>query len=83
MKSDFGKGCAYCLGLFLAHAFQFSESGLSKEKIRPSLVMNAASDHLYDLVIPENYPVRIKNRLKKLQSKSLGWGMGQEWRQER
>ena len=46
-ESEFGKGFAYCLGLFLAHA----EREVYQEDY--SLWFSGASDHLYELEIPE------------------------------
>lgn len=95
MTSEFGKGCTYCLGLFLAHAERsWGPPDFDKEQdermkdmgkvndysFSTELWFNGASDHLYDLEIPDNFPVRLKSRLKKLQSKSLyfGHGFGQD-----
>lgn len=71
--SEFGKGTVYCLGLFLAHAGSFL---FCKQDINSSTWFNGASDHLYDLVIPEDFPSELKQRLKILQDKSLAWGHG-------
>ena len=46
--SEFGKGFAYCIGLFLAHA--------ERDPTYIDLWFNAAADHLYDLQIPEKMP---------------------------
>lgn len=80
--SDFGKGLTYCLGLFLAHAERYSRDG-ENESIKdilknswPRLWFNAASDHLYELVIPGALPEELKTRLATLQSKALHWGGG-------
>lgn len=56
--SEFGKGYAYCLGLFLAHAERVPDmktryKGLAAE--RPFMWFNAAADHLYELEIPAGY----------------------------
>lgn len=55
--SEFGKGYAYCLGLFLAHAERGKEYKKMQEEIPTldavSLWFNAAADHLYELEIPE------------------------------
>lgn len=81
MGSDFGKGCCYCLGLFLAHQEKhlFGEESKMSEfmtKEQWSLWFNASSDHFYDLQIPEILPVSVKKRLRKLQDKALIWGHG-------
>lgn len=49
---EFGKGFAYCIGLFLAHADrQRKEMNQINDY---GLWFNAAADHLYELVIPDN-----------------------------
>ena len=85
VKSEFGKGLSYCLGLFLCHsereyiARDFIKTKEDKECFgiinRPSMWFYSAADHLYDLEIPEDLPTRLKNRLKKFRSKVLGWRM--------
>lgn len=53
-RSEFGKGYAYCLGLFLAHAERAGQDqktykSIGAEDRWPSMWFNAAADHLYDL----------------------------------
>lgn len=69
-KSDFGSGCAYCLGLFVAHEFKRINID---NKFEVSLWFNGAADHLFDLVIPNEFNDKIKERLAKFQEKCLGW----------
>ena len=91
MTSEFGKGCTYCLGLFLAHAErtmgmtlkqldEMDERNEDKENpnysLATSLWFNGASDHLYELEIPEQFPVALKKRLAKFKHKVLMWGHG-------
>lgn len=71
--SEFGKGLSYCLGLFLAHQGDYFKL---KNSIDARLWFSAASDHLYELQIPEHYPIEIKDKLKKLQETSLDFGHG-------
>ena len=66
MKSDFGKGLGYCLGMFLAHAERKFDENLS---FGCMLWFNGAADHLYELEILETLPEKLKERLKKFQSK--------------
>jgi len=73
--SEFGQGTTYCLGLFLAHQERYPPEYREKKGLA-ELWFNGASDHFYDLIIPENYSDRIKRRLKKLQEKALNWGHG-------
>lgn len=75
--SEFGKGLTYCLGLFLAHAERLKDKKV-KEILGESedLWFNGASDHLYELQIPENLPADLSNRLAILRDKCLEWGHG-------
>ena len=77
MASEFGKGTAYCLGLFLAHAERpdifpleiAKKMKYTKEKAakkNASMWFYAAVDHLYDLEIPDDFPTTLKRRLRKL-----------------
>jgi len=72
--SDFGKGLTYCLGLFLAHSGR--EIGTTSESYDAGIWFNGASDHLYDLQIPEDLLGGLQSRLKRFQRKVLGWGHG-------
>ena len=74
--SEFGTGCTYCLGLFLAHAERGRGKDLMERPMWPSMWFNAASDHLYELQIPELASEELKTRLEELQDKSLEWGHG-------
>jgi hypothetical protein len=70
-KSEFGDGLTYCLGMFLAHA----EKDLDG-KFRGQLWFNAASDHLYGMNIPGNFPKELKDRLTKFRNDVLDKGHG-------
>jgi hypothetical protein len=75
-ESEFGKGLTYCLGLFLAHAERHrKEKGLI-DGLKPSIWFNGSSDHLYDLVIPNNLPLNLQKRLADLKDKCIEWGHG-------
>ncbi len=89
-RSEFGKGLAYNLGLFLAHAerFRFEELAytlsirdanvLAEQKARsPHIWFNGASDHLYDLRI-RDAPTKLRSRLKDFRAKCLAFGHGCE-----
>ena len=83
MKSEFGKGCGYCLGLFLAHAGDFerrlqtSKSMDEKMKLKfpeydpemeaASMWFYAAADHLYEFVIPDMMSKQFIKRARKLE----------------
>lgn len=78
-KSEFGRGCVYCLGLFLAHKERGWRMRDELKKLKIQCVnswFNGSSDHLYDLEIPENLPERIKKRLARFQDKCLRLGHG-------
>lgn len=78
--SKFGKGLTYCLGLFLGHQERLLDKEKSKillrEGIYAEMWFNAASDHLYELQIPNNYPEHLIKRLKDFQDKVLHFGHG-------
>jgi len=77
-ESEFGKGTVYCLGLFLAHAEREIEFR-AKMKDDPFLAevwFNGASDHLYELIIPDNFPEDLKNRMYDFKDKCLRLGHG-------
>jgi hypothetical protein len=78
MKSEFGAGLSYCLGLFLAHAERYKseiEMDFRREHGMTSNLgwqwFNASSDHLFDLIIPASLPKSLKRRLKRFQSYCL------------
>jgi len=89
MKSEFGKGLCYCLGMFLEHAGKLhsqlefyrtmrekhKEEGLFTESSAINIWFNGASDHFYDLQW-EQAPKHLRKRCKKLMDKSLDIGHG-------
>lgn len=83
-ESDFGQGCCYNLGLFIAHQYNavMMEQQYAAINKQAGLDMNwcemwfnGAADHFYDLVIPNEYPEELKDRLRILQSMSIHWRM--------
>jgi hypothetical protein len=88
-ESEFGKGLTYCIGMFLAHEWDYhrmvdreikrEQKGHSPVVSAPVMWFNGASDHLYDLVVPGQFPDRLKRRLSKFRSfcidKGHGFGM--------
>ena len=83
-SSEFGRGCAYNIALFVAHENLHTEMFMKKEytanknfsKLGVDMWFNASSDHLYDLQIPKQFPSALKSKLKKFQSKCLHLGHG-------
>lgn len=77
MKSEFGQGLTYCLGLFLCHSerdYLISEEDIERGIInKPYLWFYAAADHLFDLEIPETLSKPLQNRLKRFRNKVLHW----------
>jgi hypothetical protein len=51
--SEFGKGFTYCIGLFLAHAERYGK--LDDDMRGAELWFNGASDHLFEIEIPDNF----------------------------
>ena len=67
------------MGLFLCHIERDFDIGVRKiigEERDVELWFNGASDHLYELQIPNNLSQKLKNRLKEFQNKCLNWGHG-------
>jgi len=74
MKSEFGKGLTYNLGLFLAH--QMQNNGFPpeiKKHLRVSSWFNGASDHLFELQWQQAPTEILKEKCKRLQDKCLKW----------
>jgi len=78
--SEFGKGLTYCLGLFLAHAERYNELNEYKSESNFACFMffNGASDHLYEMQIPEDFPATLQNRLKIFQGRCIQFGHGMD-----
>ena len=74
--SEFGKGLTYCIGLFLAHEAMHRAGLKLKDGWDANLWFNGASDHLYELQIPESYPDELKGRLLSFKERVLDHGHG-------
>ena len=81
--SEFGKGLCYCLALFLCHSERefWTRDFIKKDDIRNiinrvDMWFNGASDHLYELEIPDKLPLDLKKRLAELCHKAIHWGHG-------
>jgi len=77
-RSEFGKGCVYCIGLFLAHEAMIQGSLKTYDPIGHkedaySMWFYGASDHLYEIVIPDNFPDRLKERIDLWSNKCMHW----------
>jgi hypothetical protein len=87
-RSEFGKGLAYCLGLFLAHADRFrSEKQTYKQLNRAAVAkelhatystieaerwFSSASEHLYGLQV-KDAPRALRKRLTTFRDKCVTW----------
>ena len=80
MKSEFGKGLCYNLGLFLAHADRITKDlevyKVIKDEPRAySMWFYGSADHLYEFQWKQAPTKALQTRCKKFQSKVLGWRM--------
>jgi hypothetical protein len=77
MKSEFGKGLCYNLGLFLAHAERWNQPEIKSAlgKMWAESWFNSASDHLYELQW-QQAPKHLQKRLKKFADICLTFGHG-------
>lgn len=83
-QSEFGKGLAYCLGLFLAHAERMEKQIEQYRKLKEAnpvvfrdddsaeMWFNGAADHLFELQV-ESAPENLRPRMKLFQDKCLEW----------
>ena len=92
-RSEFGKGLAYCLGLFLAHADRFRAEKQTYKHLNRVVVakelhatystieaerwFSGASEHLYGLQVT-NAPRVLRKRLTAFRDKCVTWGRGFE-----
>ena len=58
--SWFGRGYAYCLGLFLAHAERCNVAG----ELSAGMALYGAADHIFDLEIPSMLPENDQLKIK-------------------
>lgn len=92
-KSEFGKGLVICLVKFAEHAEKWlqdremyknlHEPAFLNESLAVELFFNGASDHLYDIQVPEKWQgTAIERKVKELQDFALAIGhgfTGQQW----
>lgn len=82
--SEFGKGFTYCIVLFLKHAERYTDiSNFLDNPLGCLIWFNGASDHLYELEIPNQLPEKLRKRIAKWQSKCLDLGHGKHLNAER
>lgn len=73
MKSEFGRGLCYNLGLFLAHAERIESMKIAYKAIPHrmySMWFYSAADHLYDFQ-PESAPKHLRKRCGKFMGRVL------------
>ncbi len=81
MKSEFGKGLTYCIGLFLMHARGFEkykrmENALEKSTFSwPEFWFDGARDHLYELDTSHLQDAKLKQKIEKWATKVKDWGL--------
>lgn len=79
--SQFGKGLTYCIGLFLAHEDRYTAWKEATTEISAindvNLWFNGASDHLYDLQIPNTLPPQLRKRLQEFRYRCIDLGHGE------
>ena len=80
--SDFGKGFVYCLVNFAKHfdrvtadIMMYEQTGINKWNAY-DIWINGASDHLFELELPENLPDEIKTKIRNFQNEVLDYGHG-------
>ena len=83
IKSEFGKGLAYCIGLFLCHSDRkcyTTSSAIEKKKIPIDFMVemrfNGASGHLYELDTSTVKNKKLKKEIEEWRAKVLHWGHG-------
>lgn len=68
--SEFGRGFAYCLGLFLAHAERHRER---KDDLYASLWFSGAADHLFELVIPNVFTEEKRKEISDFKDRCISF----------
>ena len=77
-KSEFGRGCAYCLALFLAHIDRYYEMRNQKKEnpaykyiFSASMWFYGAGDHIIDMEIPIIASKSLRKRLMSFKKRVL------------
>lgn len=88
MASEFGKGLVTCLVKFAEHSGRWLEfrDSMVKESMAVTMHFNGASDHLYEIEVPDKYKgTAIETKVDKLKHDALRIGhgfTGETWTQE-
>ena len=75
--SEFGRGYAYCLGLFLAHEWKLmNDKKISTDSpvvgySRAMMWFNGAADHLAELIAPSSLPADKVKEIEKFQRRCM------------
>ena len=75
--SGFGRGYAYCLGLFLAHEWKlFHDKKIHEDSpvigySRAMMWFNGAADHLAELIAPDKLPKAKIKEIEKFKSRCM------------
>ena len=79
MSDTLGKGTTYCIGLFLAHSERYMDERIdgSLSLLRIEMWFDSAGDHLRGLIIPKEYPQKLKMKMRNLQRFVLRYGNGE------
>lgn len=75
MKSEFGKGLTYCLGLFLAHEGRIINDlkvykQIGNEERAFGMWFYSSADHIFELET-ENVPIGMSTRLKRFKNRVM------------
>lgn len=92
-ESVFGKGYAYCLGLFIAHEWKMLDDAQRSKRYeelplnpyRASSWFNAAADHLFELQVPTQLPEEKQKQIDTFKKRCLSFRLcmdGQECKWE-
>lgn len=77
-RSEFGKGYAYCLGLFLAHEMRIHEYIKANEQagktiMDASIWFNGAADHLFELTAPPQFSDADKRQVDGFRDRCIAY----------
>jgi hypothetical protein len=72
-RSEFGRGLAYCLGNFLAHEGRLMVFDCNRVNVKKDygLWFYGSTDHLFDLEVPKEYPLKLKKKILAFRDRCL------------